>query len=53
MKPESGGRPPRERRVNRVIIDRSGDLVEDEAMELILVELKFLNKRKVVSVIIM
>lgn len=50
MKPESGGNPPKERRVNKAIIDRRGDLVDDEAMELILVELKILNNRKVVSV---
>lgn len=49
-KPERGGSPPKERRVSSVIIDRRGDLVVDEAMELILVELKVLNRRKVVSV---
>jgi len=52
IKPERGGRPPRESRVIRVIIARRGDLVVDEEMELIFKELKILNKKKVVSVII-
>lgn len=52
IKPERGGNPPKERRVIRAITDSSGDLVDDEEMELIFIELKILNKRKVVSVII-
>ena len=52
INPESGGNPPRERRVSKVMMDRRGDLVDDEAIELILVELKILNRRKVVSVMV-
>lgn len=53
MKPERGGNPPKESRVSKAIIDRRGNFVDDEAMELILVELKVLNNRKVVSVMMM
>jgi len=51
IKPERGGSPPRESRVIRVIIDRRGDLVVDEEIELIFKELNIFNKKKVVSVI--
>lgn len=52
INPESGGRPPRESRVIRAIIDKRGDLIVEVAMELILVELNNLNRRKAVRVII-
>jgi len=52
IKPVRGGNPPRERRVIIIIIDSRGALVVDEEIELIFIELKILNKKKVVSVII-
>lgn len=52
IKPDRGGRPPRERRVMRAIMESKGDFDEDEEIELILVELSVLNRRKVVEVII-
>lgn len=52
MKPDSGGSPPRDKRVIKVRMVRSGDLDEEVAIELILVELNVLNRRKVVRVMI-
>lgn len=52
INPESGGRPPRESRVIKVITVRRGDLTVEMAIELILVESKSLKRRKVVRVII-
>lgn len=52
IKPERGGKPPRDRSVIRVIVERSGDLIAEIARELILVVLRSLKRRKVVRVII-
>lgn len=52
MKPVSGGRPPRDRRIRGVRDVRIGALAQDVANELIVVVLLSINTRKVEEVII-
>lgn len=52
INPDNGGRPPSDSRVIRAMIDRSGDFDDDDAIELIFVELNVLNSKNVVRVII-
>ena len=52
MNPVRGGSPPRESRVNIVIMINNCDLVDEIAIELIFVVLFRLNKRNMEEVII-
>ena len=51
MKPVSGGRPPRERRIKQAIAARAGDLVQEEASVTVLVASMLLRVRKAAAVI--
>lgn len=50
MKPESGGRPPRERRMRGVMAVRAGVLAHEVARVLMFVDLLILNTIKVEKV---
>lgn len=50
IKPESGGRPPRERRIKGVIAVRAGAFAHEVAKELIFVDLFILNTMNVEKV---
>lgn len=52
MKPVSGGRPPRDRRIRGVIAVKAGVLVHEMARELIAVALLSLKFRNVAEVIV-
>lgn len=52
MKPESGGKPPRERRMRGVSAVSAGALVQEAARALILVALLNLNTRNVEKVMV-
>lgn len=53
MKPDSGGRPPRERRIKGVMAVRAGVLAQEVDKELMFVDLLILNTINVEKVIVM
>lgn len=52
INPDRGGRPPRERRIKGVMAVRAGVFAQEEARELMLVELLILNVVKAENVMV-